>query len=216
VHLAWHRALFHLDAGDLHAALKVYDTQIANADPSDISVLTDASALLWRLQLRRFEIGERWGLLADRWEKRTLAGARVFHIVHAMMAFAAAGRTAAAAGLLQTLTEAEANDFASSMPEAALAQPFCKALIAFARGDYAACVEWLTRVRDIAHRCGGSLAQCDLVHLTLTEAALRARKALIAHSLVAERAMRKPASGLNKLLQHRLRAMPGNKRSAAA
>jgi len=88
--------------------------------------------------------------------------------------------------------------------------------MAFARDDYAACVEWLTRVRDIANRCGGSLAQCDLIHLTFTEAALRARKALIARSLVAERSMRKPASGLNKLLQHRLRVMPGDERSAAA
>src|SRR5215471_2716397 len=37
VHLAWHRALFHLDAGDTDAALKVYDAQIANAHPADIS-----------------------------------------------------------------------------------------------------------------------------------------------------------------------------------
>ena len=51
--------------------------------------------------------------------------------------------------------------------------PLCKALLAFARNDYAACVEWLVRVRHIAHRCGGSLAQCDLIHLTFTEAARR-------------------------------------------
>jgi len=33
-----------------------------------------------------------------------------------------------------------------------------------------------------AHRCGGSLAQCDVIHLTLTEAALRARQARLAHA----------------------------------
>ena len=63
----------------------------------------------------------------------------------------------------------------------------------------------LTRVRHIAHRCGGSLAQCDLIHLTFTEAALRARKARLARALVAERAAQKPASLLNRLLQQRLR-----------
>jgi hypothetical protein len=61
------------------------------------------------------------------------------------------------------------------------------------------------RVRHFAHRCGGSLAQCDLIHLTFTEAALRARKAQLARTLVAERTVQKPTSGLNRLLQQRLR-----------
>ena len=62
-------------------------------------------------------------------------------------------------------------------------------------------------MRDIADRCGGSLAQCDLIHLTFTEAALRSRKARLARALVAERAAQKPASRLNQLLQQRLVAM---------
>src|SRR6185436_10978175 len=66
VHLAWHRALFHLDANNPALALATYDAQIANAPPSDMSVLADASALLWRLQLRDVEVSGRWRLLADR------------------------------------------------------------------------------------------------------------------------------------------------------
>jgi tetratricopeptide (TPR) repeat protein len=217
VHLAWHRALFHLDAGDTHAALKVYDVDIATADPADRSALADGSALLWRLQLRSVDLGDRWRLLADRWEMRTLAGARAFYIAHAMMAFAAAGRAAAAARMLEALPAADAaNATSAPMPEEALAQSFCNALLAFASGDYAACVEWLIRVRNIAHRCGGSLAQCDLIHLTFTEAALRARRASLARSLVAERSARKPASGFNRLLRSRLQTMPGDERSVAA
>ena len=103
VHLAWHRALFHLDADDPDSALAIYDAQIANARAADMSVLADASALLWRLQLRNIEVGERWQVLADRWEMQTLAGARPFYVVHAMMAFAAAGRTAAAARVFEAL-----------------------------------------------------------------------------------------------------------------
>src|SRR5579871_13228 len=204
VHLAWHRALFHLDADDPQAALAAYDAQIANADASDMSVLADASALLWRLQLRNFAVGERWRLLADHWEKQTLAAARPFYAVHAMMAFAAAGSTAAAARVFETLPKIDAIGGSPSVPEEALAPPFCKALLAFAHSDYAASVEWLARVRHIAHRCGGSLAQCDLIHLTFTEAALRACKARLARSLVAERAAQKPSSRLNRLLQRRV------------
>ena len=120
------------------------------------------------------------------------------------MAFAAAGRSPAAARVFEALAPADAGDVSMSLPEEALAPPFCEALLAFAHSDYAACVEWLTRVRHIAHRCGGSLAQCDLIHLTFTEAALRARKARLAHALVAERAAKKPGSRLNWWLQQRL------------
>jgi hypothetical protein len=204
VHLAWHRALFHLDADDPDSALATYDAQIGNARASGISALADASALLWRLQLRNIEVSARWRLLADRWEMHTLAGARPFYVVHAMMAFAAAERTAAAARVFEALPHIDTNGASLSLPEDALAPPFCEALLAFARSDYAACVEWLLRVRHIAHRCGGSLAQCDLIHLTFTEAALRARKACLARALVAERTGQKPASQLNRLLQERL------------
>ena len=145
--------------------------------------------------------------MADRWEMQTLAGARPFYVVHAMMAFAAAGRTAAAARVFEALPHTDASGASPSLPEDALAPPFCEALLAFACSDYAACVEWLVRVRHIAHRCGGSLAQCDLIHLTFTEAALRARKARLARALVAERAAQKPASRLNRLLQQRLQIM---------
>jgi hypothetical protein len=203
-HLAWHRALFHLDSDDLESALATYDAQIANSRAASISVLADASAFLWRLQLRNIDVDGRWQLLADRWEARTLAGARPFYVVHAMMAFAAAGRGVAAARVFEALPPADTSDVSMSLPEEALAPPFCEALLAFAHSDYAACVEWLSRVRRIAHRCGGSLAQCDLIHLTFTEAALRARKARLAHALVAERAAKKPGNRLNQWLQQRL------------
>jgi hypothetical protein len=207
VHLAWHRALFHLDADDPQSALAVYDAQIANANAADMSVLADASALLWRLQLRNIQVGGRWRPLADRWEMLTLDGARPFYVVHAMMAFAVAGRTAAAARAFEALPPVDMRGASLLLPEEALAPPLCEALVAFAGSDYAACVEWLERVRHIAHRCGGSLAQCDLIHLTFTEAALRARKARLARALVAERAALKPASRLNRRLQQRVGTM---------
>ena len=204
VHLAWHRALLQLDADDPDAALVTYDAQIANGRVSDMSELTDASSLLWRLQLRNIEVGGRWRQLADRWDVQTLVGARPFYIVHAMMAFIAAGRTAAVMRVFEALPRTDGNAASPVLSEDALAPLFCEALLAFSRSDYAACVDWLGRVRYIAHRCGGSLAQCDLIHLTFTEAALRARRARLARALVAERTAQKPASRLNRLLQQRL------------
>jgi hypothetical protein len=204
VHLAWHRALFHLDANDPGGALAIYDAGIATAGSADMAALADGSALLWRLQLQNIDVGERWRLLADRWAKGNLVEARPFYVVHAMMAFVAAGLPAAAMRLAEALPSAQGNEASSLPPENALAAPLCEALLAFSRKDYSVCVEWLQRVRHIAHRCGGSLAQCDVIHLTLTEAALRARQARLARALVAERTARKPASRLNRLLKERL------------
>jgi hypothetical protein len=167
-------------------------------------VLADASALLWRLQLRNVDVGGRWQALADHWEKQTVAGERPFYVVHAMMAFSAARRGAAAARLFKVLRAANPAADSGPLPEEALALPFCEALLAFVRGDFSASVDCLKRVRGFAHRCGGSLAQCDLIHLTLTESALRARRGRLARALVAERAFRKPASWFNRMLQRRL------------
>jgi tetratricopeptide (TPR) repeat protein len=208
VHLAWHRALFHLDANDPAAALAIYDARIATAGNGDMTALADGSALLWRFQLQDIEVGERWRLLADRWTMHNLADARPFYVVHAIMAFVAAGRPAAAMRLAEELPSTHGHEASSLTPEDAVAAPLCKALLAFARSDYAACVEWLKRVQHIARRCGGSLAQCDVIHLTLTEAALRARQARLARALVAERTARKPASRLNRLLKQRLGTNP--------
>jgi hypothetical protein len=199
VHLAWHRALFHLDAGDAQSALAVYDTQIARS--RDISELADASALLWRLQLTGLELGERWSQLADLWSDQNLADARPFYVAHAMMAFAAAHRIHAAQRIFDLQRRAETNGV---LPEETLFAPFCEALFAFASGDFARCVERLETVRHIAHECGGSQAQCDVVQLTLVEAALRASKANLARALVAERTAQKPLSRLNWQLQRRV------------
>ena len=91
--------------------------------------------------------------------------------------------------------------------EDTLARAFCGALLAFARGDYATSIDRLTQVREIAHRCGGSAAQCDVVHLTFTEAALRAHHMRLARALVAERTAQKPDSRLNRRLAQRVRTL---------
>jgi hypothetical protein len=64
-------------------------------------------------------------------------------------------------------------------------------------------------VRARAERCGGSVAQCDVIHLTLLEAALRGRRARLAQALAAERTARKPGSRLDRWLFARADAAVG-------
>jgi hypothetical protein len=200
VHLAWHRAVFQLERDDLESALATYDSRLAPTTESGASALVDASALLWRLALRNCDLGDRWHALADRWQTRLRPDAPGFQAVHALMAFAVARRDAIAAGVIDSLRRASARSSATSSPDEALAGPLAEAFVAFTRKDFAQCVERLNQVRHLAHRCGGSLAQCDLIHLTLTEAALRAHQNRLARALTAERAAQRPTSLLNRLL----------------
>jgi hypothetical protein len=125
VHLAWHRALFHIEADDPASALATYDEQIALPRGAEMPALADGSALLWRLKLRNISVGDRWRELADRWEQQSLAGARPFFVIHAVIAFAAAGRTAAAARAFTALPRIDTSDASAPLPEEALAAPFC-------------------------------------------------------------------------------------------
>ena len=200
VHLAWHRAVFQLELDDVDAALATYDSRLAPRSGSTASSLVDASALLWRLALRHVDIGNRWHDLADRWEARLRPGAPTFQAVHALMAFAAEGRDAASARVLDSLRRENTHASLDSSPDEALAEPLGEGLIAFGQKDFTRCVDRLAHVRHLAQNCGGSLAQCDVIHLTLTEAALRAQHSRLARALTAERAARRPTSRLNRWL----------------
>jgi hypothetical protein len=154
VHLAWHRALFHLDAGEPACAIAAYDGEIANG-AADMNSLADASALLWRLRLRKIDLGDRWLSLADRWAMQPLAGARAFYLMHATLAFAAAERSEALARTLSALQNVDCIAASQHIQEDALMWPLCEALVAFAAGDYEACAEQLGHVCCATMRVSG-------------------------------------------------------------
>ena len=97
-------------------------------------------------------LGNRWEILANRWQTQPLTAMRPFYLVHAMMAFAAARRTAAETALLKLLPAIRKSDAS----EETLAFMVCNALLACSDSNYEACLEWLARLRPIAHRCGGA------------------------------------------------------------
>ena len=199
-HNAWHLALFHLELDAPAAALAIHDDVLRPARTSATSTLIDASALLWRLSLREVDVGSRFRALADAWRGRTLRGARAFTLAHAVMALAAAGDDAGARDVAALLREDRITRKANLAEDLALAVPLCEALRAFAGADYRRAVERLSTLRARAEQCGGSIAQCDLLHLTLVESALRSRHVPLARALTAERKARRPASRLDRWL----------------
>lgn len=203
VHNWWHVALFHLDLGEIDQVLALFDGPVRGASSTLVLELIDASALLWRLQLRGVDVGERWHAVADHWQPLADAGTYAFNDAHAVMAFVGAGRPEAIERVLRAQDEAmnAVSDNARFLRE--VGRPVTEAILAFGQGDYAETIRLLRPVRHIAHRFGGSHAQRDLLDLTLIEAAFRAHEAALARALAFERLAVKPTSPFNRELARR-------------
>ena len=202
-HNWWHLALFHLELCDTERALELYDAQIRPRASKIAYENVDASALLWRLQLRGVDVGRRWAELASDWAEVGEEGHYAFNDVHAVAAFAGAGRSADTARTLAAMERALSAGGTNALMTRDVGLPLARGLLAFAEARYDECVELLLGIRTIVQRFGGSHAQRDLVHLTLVEAALRAKRFSLARALSAERLDRKPESPHNRLLARR-------------
>jgi hypothetical protein len=175
--------------------------------------MVDASAMLWRLELRGVDVLERWQALAQCWEPFAEHAYYAFNDVHALVAFLGAHRFDLAQCTIAAL-ERKAAGTASGDTNARMTRevglPLARGLLCFASGKYDEALEWILPIRTIAHRFGGSHAQRDLVHLTIVEAALRARKPRLARALVAERTQLKPTSPFNWQLTARVFELTGD------
>lgn len=193
VHNWWHLALFHLERGEEDEVLRLYDRAIGTGSAVMLDLI-DASAMLWRLQLRGVDVGDRWEPVADLWHAHGQPGLYAFNDVHMMMAFASAGREAPQAAVLAAQLQALGRDDDNAHFTRAAGAAATQAVQAFARGDHARTAELLRRIRSGAHRFGGSHAQRDVVDLTLLEAARRGGLEALAAGLDHERIALRPRS----------------------
>jgi len=81
-HLWWHLALFHLELEEVESVLQLYDERM-RVDLSDEYLdICNATSMLWRLEERGVDVGDRWNELAERCEARTSEHQMVFPDVH--------------------------------------------------------------------------------------------------------------------------------------
>ncbi|WP_371574735.1 tetratricopeptide repeat protein [Streptomyces sp. NBC_01314] len=211
VHSWWHYALYALEAGDTATALRIHDAVLHHEDSTGfVMELLDAASLLWRFLLDGSDQDARWQALADAWAAREDPPFYAFNDVHAVMAFAGAGRLDTAdefvADRRRWLRAARqgGRPHTNRVMTGEIGLPVCEALVAYAREDYPAVVELLWPIRRRLHTFGGSHAQRDAIQRTLLEAALRARRDDLARLLLGERTGLSPHSPYNWLGQARL------------
>ena len=209
-HLWWHLSLYYLDLGQIDRVLNIYDRELRSTDATgDRYQELDATALLWRLKLLDIDVGDRWTELADKWESTVTDTLYAFNDVHAMMTFVADGRAAAAQAVVNATERYvdQVNDANAAMTRI-IGLPFCRALQAFAKGDYGDAVDQLLPIRYRTYRLGGSHAQRDIIAWTLLEAALRAGRYKLARALANERTALKPTNPQNwKLVARALESL---------
>ena len=177
-HCCWHLALFHLAQGQVDRALELYDQRIRAMHSSEVADLIDASALLWRIDLRGGDPGPRWSELASAWSPHIDDAFCSFNDIHAMLAFVGARDWHNAARLELALTRSEAKPTRHGRSTRLLGLSACRALIAFGRGDAARASALIASLPGSAHRLGGSHAQRDVLYQTMQCARERSRASL--------------------------------------
>jgi hypothetical protein len=196
-HNWWHLALHQLELGDIPAALGTYD-RLVHAKATTVALeLVDASQLLARIALRGGTVGTRWNELADCWAQTAEGGFYVFNDLHALLAYAFAGREQEANRMLTALEKSAGGVGTNAENVRAIGLPIALAIVAMAAGRPAEALELLLPIRSRSYRIGGSHAQRDLVQLTTIGAALAAGNGRLARALAAERTEQKPSSPHN-------------------
>ena len=198
VHIWWHKALFYLELGQYDAALALHDGPMRATQRALALSLTNATALLWRLDTLGCAVGDRWQEQAALWDDHADGKCLVFADIHAAMAELRSGHEARAEQRLAAMRETAASGAEAAAFYRAVGIPIVEGLMAFHHGSYAEAVESLLPVRVDLWQIGGSHAQRDVVDWTLTEAAVRAGQRDVALSLAHERLAARPRSAPNR------------------
>ncbi len=186
-HLAWHQAMFALHRGQPARALQIFRDDIAGAANAR-SNLSDGTALLWRLRLDG-AADLPWRALADLAE-RVSRPAFIFGEIHAALAYAACGDTAALDRLMDGLRGLHARGHPIA---GTVALPVVQGLAAFAAGDHAGALAHLEPIEGDLHRIGGSHAQWELIEETMVAAYLTLERHDDAVRLLRRRLLRRPS-----------------------
>ncbi|KRS13738.1 hypothetical protein XM53_03970 [Roseovarius atlanticus] len=173
-HVWWHKALMHLDLGQVDAVLTLYDTQIRSDQTDDYRDISNATSLLMRLELEGVNVGNRWEELSEICANRTEDGCLIFADLHYLMALTGDKKPDATSRILRRIAQdAKSNcEMGSRMSDPGVAA--AQGLEAFGEARYDTAFANLTQARAGMQRAGGSHAQRDVFERITIDAGIRA------------------------------------------
>jgi tetratricopeptide (TPR) repeat protein len=192
-HISWHQALVALEQGDAARALAIYaervQPKVTTAPP--INSVSDGASLLWRLAAYGHDVPKEIWVDAAVHAERSFPKAGVpFADMHMALVAAATGNHA---GLAQRIADLEKRLAEGRLAPGAVLPAVCRAVLAFADGDYRACARILEPAAAEVVRIGGSHAQREIVEDTLLLAFIKCGETAKARELLERRLHRRPS-----------------------
>ena len=173
-HVWWHKALMHLDQGQVDEVFALYDHEIRKDKTDDYRDISNATSLLSRMELDGIDVGNRWEELADISENRTEDGCLIFADLHYMLALVGGDRDTAIQTMMTRMTR-DAADTTSEIYQV-MADPGLAAaagLEAFGEANYEIAFQNLIKARGSMQLAGGSHAQRDVFERLTIDAGIR-------------------------------------------
>ncbi|EAQ24615.1 tetratricopeptide repeat protein [Roseovarius sp. 217] len=211
-HVWWHKALMHLDQGEIDAVLDLYDTEVRRDHTDDFRDISNATSLLMRLELEGVNVGHRWDELTDIAERRTEDACLLFADLHYLLALIGGNRDVAVKRMLARMHR-DAKQTNAGELLARMANPGLSAatgLEAFGEGDYKTAFLNLGRARRSMQLAGGSHAQRDVFERLTIDAAIRAGFLDEAENFLHERTAQR-AGRLDSYASARLELISGSR-----
>lgn len=196
-HVAWHRTLFLLEAGQFSKVLDLYDQEVRSDPTSDDYLdIANAASLLWRLHLDGIDVGTRWKDLAEIAATRISDQSLVFADLHYLLTFCGAERHDLITTMLATMAEASLKTTTShGQVTQQVGLTLGQAMAAIASKDWVSAIALLQSREESLPLIGGSNAQRDLFARLLLYAALAAKNIPLAQTLLRQRLEKNPQSG---------------------
>lgn len=187
-HVWWHKALMHLDQGQVDQVINLYDTEIRADRTDDYRDISNATSLLMRLELEGINVGNRWEELADLCAARTEDGSLIFADLHYLLALTGDKRQSETDAMIKRIRRdgtlgGSDNNLRMANPGVAAAE----GLHAFSEAHYDGAFLNLYAARPAMQLAGGSHAQRDIFERMTIDAGLRAGRLSDAEKLLNER-----------------------------
>ncbi|KIC14458.1 tetratricopeptide repeat protein [Leisingera sp. ANG-DT] len=215
-HVWWHKALMHLDLGQMDEAIALYDSEVRKDKTDDYRDISNATSLLMRLELEGVNVGPRWEELANLCASRTEDGSLIFADLHYLLALT--GHRKEEAHRLVQRIHADA-DAGGSEAKERMAAPGCAAadgLEAFGDGNYKAAFANLSTARATMQLAGGSHAQRDVFERITIDAGLRAGQLDEVEAILDDRCVKRGGTEDNYALARRALIAQGRNSPDAA